>query len=219
MSSSVIRDLGRKVSASSFELIENAKKATEAEAIRIAAAHEAAVQATESSEQRRLRERLRVEEADHGLTEDLFGGGSNSNSKDTAAAAAPAAGLDGIPLKTLQDHVKLALELGQKLSSSSKSPSIVALFKELLTLVEGKLSLEETNELFQHLNKFRDAKVVADQKKKAILKKQQEASRKRTQEQAKKKQHKELFGGNYDGVGDQYDEVGASYQDKYDDFM
>jgi Translation initiation factor eIF3 subunit len=90
-----------------------------------------------------------VEEADHGLTEDLFGGGSNSNSKDTAAAAAaaPAAGLDGIPLKTLQDHVKLALELGQKLSSSSKSPSIVALFKELLTLVEGKLSLEETNEV------------------------------------------------------------------------
>jgi Translation initiation factor eIF3 subunit len=92
--------------------------------------------------------RLRVEEADHGLTEDLFGGGSNSNSKDSAAAAAaPAAGLDGIPLKTLQDHVKLALELGQKLSSSSKSPSIVALFKELLTLVEGKLSLEETNEV------------------------------------------------------------------------
>jgi Translation initiation factor eIF3 subunit len=88
-----------------------------------------------------------VEEADHGLTEDLFGGGSN-NSNNTAAASAPAAaGLDGIPLKTLQDHVKLALELGQKLSSSSKSPSIVALLKELLTLVEGKLSLEETNEV------------------------------------------------------------------------
>ena len=50
---------------------------------------------------------------------ELFGGGggrSNDLSNSThSASAAAAAGLDGIPLKTLQDHAKLALDLKQKL--------------------------------------------------------------------------------------------------------
>ena len=74
-------------------------------------------------------------------------------------------------------------------------------------------------QLFTILNKFKDTKLVAEQKKKAILKKQAEDKRKRTAEQAKKKQHKDLYGGTYDGVGDHYDEMAANYEASYDDFM
>ncbi|KAG5192717.1 eukaryotic translation initiation factor 3 subunit J [Tribonema minus] len=198
--------------------LEQARKAREAEAMRIAAAHEAAQQEAETAEERRLRERRRVEESDHALTEDLFGGGGTAE-----AAEAPAqAGVEGIPLKTTQDHVKLALDLGEKLSkdgSSGSSGNILALLKELITRVEGKLSLEETNQLALHLNKFKDAKMVAEQKRQAILKKQKAAAAKRNAEKSKKKQHADLFGGAYDGVGDQYDELATNYEDAYDDFM
>lgn len=93
-----------------------------------------------------LYNRRRVEESDHALTEDLFGGGGGG--KGEGAAEALQVGVEGIPLKTTQDHVTLAIDLGEKLSKDGKSSNILALVKELITRVEGKLSLEETNQVW-----------------------------------------------------------------------
>lgn len=56
---------------------------------------ETRLQLGETAEQRRLRERNRVEEADNDLTEDLFGGGS-------AAGRGGGGGLSGLALKNMQ---------------------------------------------------------------------------------------------------------------------
>lgn len=57
---------------------------------------ETRLQLGETAEQRRLRERNRVEEADNDLTEDLFGGGG-AGGKGGAAD-----GLSGLALKNMQ---------------------------------------------------------------------------------------------------------------------
>lgn len=56
---------------------------------------ETRLQLGETAEQRRLRERNRVEEADNDLTEDLFGGGS-------AGGSGGVSGLSGLALKSMQ---------------------------------------------------------------------------------------------------------------------
>jgi hypothetical protein len=66
--------------------------------------------------------------------------------------------------------------------------------------------------LHNHIEKMRDVKRAAEAKKAAILKKQEEATKKRKDEQKKKKTHKDLFGGDYDGVGDDYDEMATQYE-------
>lgn len=51
----------------------------------------------ETAEQRRLRERNRVEEADNDLTEDLFGGGGGAK-----GGGGGGGGLSGLALKNMQ---------------------------------------------------------------------------------------------------------------------
>ena len=57
---------------------------------------ETRLQLGETAEQRRLRERNRVEEADNDLTEDLFGGGGGRGKGGAAG------GLSGLALKSMQ---------------------------------------------------------------------------------------------------------------------
>lgn len=57
---------------------------------------ETRLQMGETAEQRRLRERNRVEEADNDLTEDLFGGGS------AGGKGGGGDGLSGLALKNMQ---------------------------------------------------------------------------------------------------------------------
>ena len=85
--------------------------------------------------------RLRVEEADHALSDELFGGagGNSTHSTSSSKAAASssqsaAAGLEGVPLKTLQEHVKLALELRQKLRYCSAGWFRITIVDSLLLL-------------------------------------------------------------------------------------
>lgn len=67
---------------------------------------EARLQLGETAEQRRLRERNRVEEADNDLTEDLFGGGGGGG------GGRGAGGLSGLALKNMQVCVAVAWVFG-----------------------------------------------------------------------------------------------------------
>lgn len=86
---------------------------------------ETRLQLGETAEQRRLRERNRVEEADNDLTEDLFGGGGDGGGGKGGAGG----GLSGLALKNMQvcdgvpfNVVKLVLECGEKIVSRRGCP-------------------------------------------------------------------------------------------------
>eukprot|EP00752_Nemacystus_decipiens_P009467 g8465.t1 len=190
-----------------------AKSAAEKDA-RIAAELETRLQLGETAEQRRLRERNRVEEADNDLTEDLFGGGG-ARGKGGAAA-----GLSALALKNMQDHVKLAIELGDRMESS-KPAHMAAFLKELVTKLSAKMTADGLTDVTNHTIMFRDEKREAEERiakakaNKTNVIANQRANKKKSIK--KKKAHSDVFGGDFDGDG--IDDVGMDYESKYDDFM
>lgn len=64
-----------------------------------------------SPEERRTLERQRVEDADHALTDDLFGAVDNTKEKSAAISAAQAG--DKVVMKDLKDHMKHARKCGE----------------------------------------------------------------------------------------------------------
>ncbi|CAM9757663.1 unnamed protein product [Discosporangium mesarthrocarpum] len=191
-----------------------AKKAAEGDA-KLAAEVEAKLQVNETSEERRLRERNRVEEADNSLTEELFGG------EGRAGGVARPAGVAGLKISSLQDHMKLALELGNRFSSS-KPGSVVAFLKELMSTLDGSpLGATELTEVTAHCIRLRDVKVAAAER---IAAAKASASNTQANQRANKKKkvkqnkaHTDVFGGDFEG--DAIDNAGMDYEDRYDDFM
>jgi translation initiation factor 3 subunit J len=80
----------------------------EIEVARKAMELEAELEATLSPDELRKLKQQQIEEADHVLTDDLFGGVDNQNK----AGAAAAAGSDKLVLKDLKDHLKHAKTVG-----------------------------------------------------------------------------------------------------------
>jgi translation initiation factor 3 subunit J len=72
---------------------------------------EAELEANMSPEERRTLERQRVEDADHALTDDLFGAVDNTKEKSAAISAAQAG--DKVVMKDLKDHMKHARKCGE----------------------------------------------------------------------------------------------------------
>ena len=91
---------------------------------------ETRLQLGETAEQRRLRERNRVEEADNDLTEDLFGGGG-AQGKGGAAG-----GLSGLALQNMQVCVYVCrharLDIAGRLNAGEK-----LFFRRAKLVVEG----------------------------------------------------------------------------------
>ncbi|CAM9167343.1 unnamed protein product [Ascophyllum nodosum] len=188
-----------------------AKAESEKEA-RIAAELEARLQLSETAEQRRLRERNRVEEADNELTDDLFGGGADKRGVN--------GGIAGLSLKNMQDHVKLAIELSEKMESS-KPAHMAAFLKEMVTKLSVKMTADGMTDVINHIAVFRDEKRKAEERiatakaNASNVQAKQRANKKKSAKQ--KKAHADVFGGDFDG--DQIDDAGIEYETKYDDFM
>jgi translation initiation factor 3 subunit J len=72
---------------------------------------EAELEANMSPEERRALERQRVEDADHALTDDLFGAVDNDKEKSAAISTAQAG--DKVVMKDLKDHMKHARKCGE----------------------------------------------------------------------------------------------------------
>jgi hypothetical protein len=109
------------------------------EAARIAAKLQADIQANETGEERRLRERRQAEETEEALAAEIFGNGAASG-EETGAGA----GVDGLSVKTLQEHVTLAIDIGTKLVGN-KPARILAFLKEVTARLDAPLSLEEVS--------------------------------------------------------------------------
>ena len=90
----------------------------EIEVARKAMELEAELEATLSPDELRKLKQQQIEEADHVLTDDLFGGVDNQNK----AGAAAAAGSDKLVLKDLKDHLKHAKTVGAVIKVRGNCP-------------------------------------------------------------------------------------------------
>lgn len=188
-----------------------AKKARDEELALEAKLRNAALE-NETPEQKRLRERQQVEEADHAIAGELFGGAGTGKAPTSSIGSTSSSvkGLGAIALKTKQDHLTFGTTIAQKLSSSSAF-NIAAFYKTLAkTLDQPTVTSEVLNEILAEINKIREAKLKLEKPaaKPTVAKKSKAAIA------AEAKKHADKYGGSYDDV-DKYDH----YNDMEDDFM
>lgn len=170
---------------------------------------ESALQEEETDDERRLRERLEIENADHELTDDLFGGGAKS---ETVVKIVQ--GVEGYSLKSLKDHLTLAHDVIERVENNkSKQNYIHAMLKEFVKKFDDHLTPGDLGEIIGICNASKIAKeklLKQPTAKKGQGKKKNTGTKKEVKKEVK--QHEEMFGG---FVEDEYED----FTQEYDDFM
>ena len=158
-------------------------------------------------ELKRLKQR-QIEEADHALTDDLFGNIDKFDGKNQAPAAAAG---DKLVLKDMKDHLRHANVLGDALAEHGKIHLTQAFLKEVIMKAKDQLDEDAVQELIKTLNVIKNDKVQAAKRK--VKGQAQKAKKDKTAEIQAKKKYVETFGDNdnYDDV----DEIGANYEDAF----
>jgi Translation initiation factor eIF3 subunit len=125
--------------------------------------------------ERRVRERQRVEEADHALTNDLLGGtvesvattaATTATTTTTATLSSTAAGAaPPPPLKDMKDHLKYARTVATALAKHGQIHWRTAFYKEALSQSTAVLDEDAISELIKMLNVMKNDKVAAQKRK------------------------------------------------------
>ena len=165
---------------------------------------ENALRENESAEDKKMRERKAVEDADNALTEELMG------TKKTVKSLGSSTGLAGIPLNTKAEHTSFGITISKRLSDSTPQ-YIGAFYKALTERLPPKMTGEVLDDMLVVLTKVRDAKKAVEGESAKSLK-VSKASKKEIK--AKEKRHKDVFGGT-----DAVDEYYEQYGNLEDDFM
>lgn len=169
---------------------------------------EQAVGDNETAEDKKLRERRQVEDADHELTDELFGGGASAkaNKKDDDMVS--------LKMKDLKDYLAVAMSLNERFDhKDTKNNHVVAFTKEILRKGEARWETADLTEMILILQNQKDAKLkeaAAPTKGKKDVKVKAKAKSKAELAKDKKTQY-EKFGGNFEDQ--EYD----GYADKYED--
>lgn len=193
------------VAAPSASQIEAAqKKARQAEEA-LAAKMKQAELANETADERKLRERRQVEEADAELANELFDKQSQKSSSSLGTVSV-AKGIGALSLKTKQDHTTFGSATASKLSESTTF-NIGAFFKSVVKVLDSpSVTAETLDDIIADLTKIRDSKVKAA--KTVVTKKTKKEINAAT------KKHNEIFGGS-----DNVDKYEDTYGGMEDDFM
>jgi Translation initiation factor eIF3 subunit len=172
--------------------------------------------------ERRVRERQRVEEADHALTNDLLGGtvesvattaATTATTTTTATLSSTAAGAaPPPPLKDMKDHLKYARTVATALAKHGQIHWRTAFYKEALSQSTAVLDEDAISELIKMLNVMKNDKVAAQKRK---VKGQAQKSKKvdKSAETKARQIQVETFGDN--DAYDKYDTVGEKYEDDF----
>jgi hypothetical protein len=177
--------------------LEAAAKKKKEEEEKLAAALKFASLENETADERKLRERKQVEQADNDMTGELFGGkadgaGQKSSSGSLAGLVA------GTALKSKDDHKSFGILCAKKMADSTAF-NVAAFYKSLTEKLESKFTAETVEEVLTVLNKIRDERKKTEPIKGAAAKKT------KAQVKAETKKHSDVFGG-------------GEYNDKYDDY-
>lgn len=163
---------------------------------------------SETSDERKIRERKAVEESDSLLADELFDNIDNAHQVKKASKSA-AGSIAAINLSNKQDHVNFGITVATKLEKSTAF-CVTAFMKEVFTRSQDRLSAEGLDELHAILTKLKETRKIADDAK--LNDKGKPKSQKANKAKAKKA--KEIFGGEYD-----YQDDYADYSTLEDDFM
>ncbi|GKY98673.1 hypothetical protein MPSEU_000823600 [Mayamaea pseudoterrestris] len=160
-------------------------------------------------ELKRLKQK-QIEDADHALTDDLFGNiekfdGRNQKAPSTANAS------DTLVLKDMKDHLRHASRLGEALSAHGKIHLTQAFLKEVILKSKDILDEDAVQELIKTLNVVKNDKVQAAKRK--VKGQAQKAKKDKSADLLAKKKYVETFGDNDDY--DVVDEIGANYEDAF----
>ena len=156
----------------------------------------------ETPDQKKLRERRQLEEADAELSSELF----TKTKKSTASSSTTGGGIGSIVLKTMGDHSTFGNTIAAKLKDSSAF-NVGAFYKSLNKVLDKEISLEVIEEIYQTVSRIRDAKLKEKPANAPLVKK------KSKKDLAKDKQaHDDKFGGSSKDYDDTYDNL-------EDDFM
>lgn len=186
----------------------------EEEVARQALEAEAEMEANMSTDERRALERQRVEEADNALTDDLFGG-VDAKVQGGSGGGAMGAG-DAVKLKDLKDHLMHAKKVSQCINGHGKTHLATAFLKECVQGCKDVLDDDAISDLIKVMNVIKNEKVQAQKRK---VKGQAQKSKKQDKAATAKAQkiQNELFGDS--NKYDEYDDMGAQYEDEYDGFF
>ena len=194
------------------EMIARLAKKAEEDAVKLANKLKFAALEKEAPEDRKMRERRLIEEADNELSAELFADATRAATASSSLAStsvkpvvSKAATLAGISVATKQDHINLGNLVAKKLDSST-SFNIAAFFDTFAETIQNKLSVESLDKCLETLKKIR-----ADRDEKVA--KKMESKKTKLAVKAEKKKHEEVFG------GANYEEDYADYAGIEDDFM
>lgn len=159
-------------------------------------------------DERRLLEQRRIEQADHALTDDLFGAVEQQRSVKAATAAG-----DTLVLVDLKDHLKHARKVGECFRKHGKITLAATFFKECIEQSKDVLDDDAVTELIKSLNVIKNEKV--QQAKRKVKGQAQKAVKSKVDKVAEAKARKliETFGDN--DQYDQYDVIGENYEDDF----
>lgn len=179
----------------------------------------------ETADQKKRRERLQVEEADHALTNELFDGQARPTPAVTGPATTtatvasnsarnfsskPAAGLGSIPISNKQDHFEFGNLVSIKLQDSTPM-SVAAFYKGLAKVVKpSTFSVDVLEEIIVELQKIKETKAP-----KVVGKKGEPVKKTAAEIKKEKQRHKDIFGDDFDTKEGKYDHLAAME----DDFM
>jgi len=153
-----------------------------------------------------------IERADNALTDDLFGNVDNQAGRGGSAAAGADA-VDRLVLRDLKDHLKHARKVSAAIKANGKITMATAFVKEVIEGVKDVLDEDAVSDIIKSLNVIKNDKVQAAKRK---AKGQAQKSKKVDKVAAAKARQVQIetFGDN--DQFDDYDEMGADYEDAYD---
>lgn len=158
----------------------------------------------ETNEEKIIRERKQVEEADVELSVELF---NSPDGVKRSTSSSSASGLSLYNLKNKEDHINFGIMTAKKLENSTAF-CITAYLKEIITRRGDTLTAETLADLAETIKKLQTSKKQADD----LNASKNQKSKKQQKAQAKK--HEQVFGGAYDQP-EEYED----YANIEDDFM
>ena len=189
---------------------EEQRKAEELEIARKAMELEAEAEANMSPEELKAFKRRQVEEADHALTDDLFGVVEASRG---ASAAKSAVGVGGaLVLKDAKDHLKHARDVATAMKKHGKIHFATSFIREVLEQSKSLLDDAAITDIIKTCNVIKNEKVQEGKRKS----KGQAQKSKKTDKAAEAKARQiqvETFGDN--DAYDNYDQIGEAYEDDF----
>jgi translation initiation factor 3 subunit J len=203
-------ELKKKGNALVSKKLEEQERKEELELAKIAMAMELEAEEKLSPDELRMLKQRQIEEADHELTDDLFGSVDKMSGKNLPQAAAAAG--DKVVMKDIKDHLKHARKVAECIRGHGKIHLASAFMKELIQQSKDVLDDDAIAEIIKTCNVIKNEKVQAAKRK---VKGQAQKSKKvdKSAEAKARKLQVETFGDN--DFHDDYDQIGHDYEDAF----